>query len=383
MKRLVLLGASGSIGQQVIEVINKYNDQFTLVGASVGERTGVLKDLVAEFDSLEFIVSKEYEVELDNLEIRYEYGSEALNNLASYNCDIVVNALVGFAGFLPSLYAIRANNDLALANKETLVAGGDVIKRELEHSSSQIYPIDSEHSAIWQCLNAQNYPDINKLWITASGGSFRDLKRSQLKNVTKAQALKHPNWSMGAKITIDSATMMNKAFEVMEAYYLFDIPYERIEILMHPESIVHSLVEFKDGAFLAQLGLADMRVPIQYALMQPRHLEGLEPKHLDLREIAQLNFSAFDGKRYILPAVVKKFAHLGGNFGAVLNGANDRAVALFLEEKISFLDIENVIIDCLRNFDYQEEVDVDAIIEADQFGRDYVDKWVKGDRHVA
>ena len=374
MSNVVLLGASGSIGTQTLEVLDLYHEEFCLKAVSVGKNTAFLRELVQRYPSLEAVYSIEKDEELAaaHPQLRYFCGDE-LSELAAWpRTDLVINALVGFVGFLPSLAAIRSGKDLALANKETLVAGGEVIKREMKKYGTKLYPIDSEHSAIWQCLQGNPREDLKRLIITASGGSFRDKTREELKDVTLEDALKHPTWSMGAKITIDSATMMNKAFEVMEAHYLFDVPYEQIDVLIHPQSIVHSLIEFKDGAQLAQLGLPDMRIPILYALRHPSHAAGVSSESLDLAKVGTLQFRAMDYDRFPFLKAVKRIAPLGGNFGAVLNGANDEAVSLFLQKKISFLDIEKSVFAALEKMEFVSDPDEADIIAAHDFGRDAV-----------
>ena len=375
MENVVLLGASGSIGQQTLDILRAHPDEFRLVGVSVGKRIDSLRAILNEFKTVKYACVQEENSELikEFPQVTFFSKDEGLIKLVSIDdCTKVINSLVGFVGFLPSLKTIENNKDLILANKETLVAGGDLIKEALRHSSSNLYPIDSEHSAIWQCLHGNRREDLNRLIITASGGSFRNLKREELKNVTKNDALKHPTWSMGAKITIDSATMMNKAFEIMEAHYLFDVDYQDIDVLLHDESIIHSLIEFKDGAQLAQLGSPDMRIPIQYALTYPEHSKAYKEETLDLAKIGTLHFREMDYDRYPLVKIVKDLAPYGGNIGAVLNGANDTAVNLFLEDKISFLDIEKSIIKALKAMTFKGKPDVNDIVEAYQFGVNFV-----------
>lgn len=373
MKKVVLLGASGSIGQQSLDVLRCFPSEFELCGVSVGRRTDCLKKICHDFPSVKHICTQDYNSEIacafsDKI---YSFGDNGLQRLAEMQeADLVINALVGFVGFLPSLRAIESGKDLALANKETLVAGGEIMQEALRRSSASLYPIDSEHSAIWQCLHGNNKKEVQRLIITASGGSFRNYSRAALKKVSLADALAHPTWSMGHKITIDSATMMNKAFEIMEAHYLFDMPYEKIDVLLHDESIIHSLVEFADGIQLAQLGMPDMRLPIQFALRYPLHEKGVASPRLHLEEISCLHFRKMDDARYPLPALIKRLAVFGGNFGAVINGANDAAVTLFLEKKIQFLDIERIIFTAVKQMKFCQHVKVEDILEADRFGRE-------------
>ncbi|MBQ1512455.1 MAG: 1-deoxy-D-xylulose-5-phosphate reductoisomerase [Erysipelotrichaceae bacterium] len=374
-RKVILLGASGSIGTQTLEIIEKYPDEFELIGISVGHNTSRLVEILMAYPTIRYAYSIESVpgLVLKYPQIRFYNGEKGLEEIASVKeADLFVNALVGFTGFIPSLRIIENGIDLALANKETLVAGGEIIKKALKDSSSRLYPIDSEHSAIWQCLHGNETKEVSRLIITASGGSFRDRTREELEGVTVEQALHHPNWSMGAKITIDSATMVNKAFEVIEAHYLFDMPYDKIAVLLHPESIVHSMVEFNDHAVLAQLGQADMRIPIQYAMRYPSHAGEVGEERLDLAKIGALHFREVDEERYPVMKVVRLLAAYGGNFGAVFNGANDAAVDLFLKQKITFLEIEKAIFGALKEMSFVSDPTVEDIIEAHAYGQRYV-----------
>jgi 1-deoxy-D-xylulose-5-phosphate reductoisomerase len=269
-------------------------------------------------------------------------GREGVLELACQGCDMVLNALVGIAGLLPTLLAIEAGSDIALANKETLVTGGDLVMAKAKEKGVEFYPVDSEHSAVFQCLQGSPKEDVQSVVLTASGGPFLGKKRADLEKVTKAQALAHPNWSMGQKISIDSATMMNKGLEVIEAVHLFGVTPDQIQVVVHPQSIIHSLVEFKDGALLAQLSHPDMRIPIQYALTYPHRVKS-PTKRLSLGDFGQLTFCHPDRETFGLLAAAEEAIALGGLYPAALNGANEQAVALFLEEKISFLQIEELV----------------------------------------
>ena len=374
-RKVILLGASGSIGSQTLEIIEKYPDEFELIGISVGKNLNRMVEILMDYPTIRYAYSIEEApgLILKYPETRFFHGEKGLEELASVKeADLFVNALVGFTGFIPSLRIIENGIDLALANKETLVAGGELIKKALKDSPSHLYPIDSEHSAIWQCLHGNDRKEVSRLIITASGGSFRDRTREELKDVTVEQALKHPNWSMGAKITIDSATMVNKAFEVIEAHYLFDMPYDKIAVLIHPESIVHSMVEYADHAVLAQLGQADMRIPIQFAMRYPSHGGEVAEERLDLAQIGALHFREVDEKRYPVMKAVRLLASYGGNLGAVFNGANDAAVELFLNKKITFLQIEEAIFGALGTMSFVSNPTVEDIIAAHAFGQQYV-----------
>ena len=344
MKYLYILGACGSIGTQTLDVVRQHKEEYKVVGMSVGSNLELAKKLIEEFKPEIVCFRKQEHI----FSIAYKpivvYGDEgllAISRYRGYRHEWLVNALVGVAGLLPTVTAIKARKSIALANKETLVVAGDIIYELLKKYKVELVPIDSEHSAILQCLRGEEHKDIDKLLITASGGSFRNKTREELENVTVEDALRHPNWSMGPKITIDSATMMNKGFEVIEAHYLFDMDYDHIEAVYHPESIVHSLVEFKDGSIKAQLGVSDMRIPIAYALAYPTHLKG-EVEKLDLKGCS-LHFGELSKDRYPCLGYAYEAAKKGGLYLAVLNASNEAAVYLFLNKKISFLEIEHII----------------------------------------
>ncbi len=376
MKRLILLGASGSIGTQTIDVIKEHSDELELVGVSVGRNVDYLVKLLNEFQ-----IKYAYTIE-ENKDLaamfpgtRFFYGSEGLQAMAKLpDYDMLVNALVGFVGFKPTLSAIKNHKDIALANKETLVAGGRIINELLEEYKVNLYPIDSEHVALWQCMQGHEKEDIHRLIITASGGAFRDLNREQLAEVKLSQALNHPVWNMGAKITIDSSTMMNKGFEVIEAHYLFGIPYDKIDVVLHKEATVHSMVEYNDGSIIAQMGVPDMRLMIKYALLYPKHKGDKISGYLDFDTVSTLNFRKMDYTRYPLVRLAKQVGAFEGNFGAVLIGANDEAVSLFLKERIRFIDIESYIFKTLKAAHFIKEPNADQIIESHRWAKEYVDQ---------
>ena len=357
MKRLLLLGASGSIGRQTIDVILQHPDLFELASFGVGKNIDAAREILKTFDVPAFAVQEEK----DALQLSKEYPDKTvlfgeqgiLDLLAKTDYDVLVNALVGFAGFAPTLAAIEADHDVALANKESLVCGGELIGRALSMHSAVLYPIDSEHSAIFQCLQGNRTRQVRRLIITASGGSFRNLTRDQLKDVTVEQALAHPNWSMGAKITIDSATMMNKGFEVIEAHWLFHLPYDQIDVIMHPQSIVHSMVEYVDHSVMAQMGTPDMRLPIQYALSWPDRL-ALDETPLDLAGVGKLEFYAPDTERFPLLALAYEAGKKGGNLCAVMNAANEAANHAFRNREIPFTAIEEIVIGAVRECKFRE-----------------------------
>lgn len=376
MKRILLLGASGSIGTQTIDVIKQHPDELKLVGVSVGKNIDYLIDVLKYFSvRYAYTIERNEVLEEKFPDVRFFYGDSGLKQMAELpDYDMLVNALVGFTGFLPTLTAIRNHKDIALANKETLVAGGALINEAIRENGVKLFPIDSEHAAILQCLQGHPKEDVRRLIITASGGAFRDLDRSQLEDVTLEQALAHPVWNMGAKITIDSATMMNKGFEVIEAHYLFDIPYEKIDVIIHKQSIIHSMVEYNDGSIMAQLGCPDMHLMIKYALLYPNHLYDQNTKYLDLDSLTSLDFRKMDYQRYPLVKLAKQVGQYEGNYGAVLNGANDEAVSLFLKKRIRFSDIEKYILRTLKAAHYIKDPDPQQIRDSHRWAREYVDE---------
>ncbi len=374
MKKLVLLGASGSIGLQTIDVVLQHPSDFVITGIGVGRNIPVLKDILSKIEVKYVSVQEEEaaaELKKEFPHISFFHGDEGLIEvLKQADYDVLVNALVGFTGFLPTLYAIEHGKDVALANKETLVVGGELIKKALKKHGRSLYPIDSEHSAIFQCLQGNRRSDLKKLIITASGGSFRKLSREQLKDVTVEQALAHPNWSMGAKITIDSADMMNKGFEVIEAHWLFDVDYDDIEVIMHDESVIHSMVEFRDRSVIAQMGTPDMRLPIQYALTWPDRLE-LNEEELDLSAIGTLHFRKPDLERFPLLRLAYECGKKGGNLNAVMNAANEEANLAFRQGKIPFLMIEEIVSEAVRSVEFREIRTTEDLLEANNWGREF------------
>ena len=343
MRYLYIAGACGSIGTQTLDIVRENKNEFKVIGMSVGRNKELAIKLIEEFKPEIVCFREGYAYDL-SYNPKIVFGDNGLLELASYSKypdEVFVNALVGMSGLMPTIYAIKALKTTCLANKETLVAGGDIVREYVKKYQVSLVPIDSEHSAILECLQGENKDEVKRLIITASGGSFRNKTREELKGVTKADALKHPNWSMGAKITIDSATMMNKGFEVIEAHHLFDIPYEKIDTILHPESIVHSMVEYEDGVIKASIGTADMHTPISYALRYPKH-KVLESKPLNLIGL-KLEFKELSIDRFPCLGFAYYAAKRGGVYPAVLNAANEAAVKLFLDDKIPFLTIEDII----------------------------------------
>lgn len=368
MKKVYLLGSCGSIGTQAIDILLKNQDKFEIEAISVGHDLIKAKKIIEETNPK--VVCFRHKEDINSFkEYNFEkvYGDEGLLYISSLHRsdnELLINALVGSAGLKPTVYAIKAHKDIALANKETLVMAGDIINSLIKEYKVNLYPIDSEHSAIWQCIQGEEHKEILNLIITASGGSFRDKSRAELENVTKEDALNHPNWSMGEKITIDSATMMNKGFEVIEAHHLFNIDYDHIKTVMHRQSVVHSLVEFNDHMIKAELGVADMRGPIAYALLYPHHLD-FKGETLDLVKVGNLQFEELSFDRF--PCL--KYAYIvgkkGGVYPCVLNAANEASVRLFLAGKIKFLDIEKNIYNYISK-EYNIEPTIDNILNLDK-----------------
>ncbi len=364
MRYLYIVGASGSIGRQTLDIVRANPNEFKVVGLSLGRDLKLAKEIIEEFKP-EIVCFREEKCEL-SYNPKIVYGDQGLLEVSKYHNEkyddeVFVNALVGISGLLPTVYAIKSKKTICLANKETLVVAGDIIKSLVKEYNVPLVPIDSEHSAILQCLQGEKKNEVRRLLITASGGSFRNRTRDELTDVTVSDALKHPNWKMGAKITIDSATMMNKGFEVIEAHYLFDMPYDKIEAVLHPESIIHSMVEYNDGTIKAELGTADMHTPISYALRFPSH-NNLESDNLDIFNL-DLHFRKLDYKRYPCLLYAYMAAKSGGIYYAVLNAANEAAVKLFLENKIKFLQIEDIIYNEITDTKYQNiEYNLDNII---------------------
>lgn len=372
-RKVLLLGATGSIGSQTLDILREYPDHFELVGVSAGFSLKKLEEIMKEFpavqaggialnDAPEMLASKKL----------YRGDNQMCDMIRDLDFDILVNATVGFRGLEPTLKAIEKGKDVALANKESLVCGGDLVLEALQKHSCKLYPIDSEHSAIFQCLQGNRIDQAARLIITASGGSFRNRNRDELEGVSVNEALAHPNWAMGKRITLDSATMVNKAFEVIEAHYLFGIPFDQIETVLHPESIVHSMVEFKDHAIIAQLGSADMHLPIQYALCYPDRMNITEEKPLDMTQTLDLHFKKMDFERYPMLKLAWLVGREKGNRGTVMNAADEQAVELFLDEKIGFLDIETCILEALKNIKNVENPTFEDLKKADSEARQFV-----------
>ncbi|RBP06784.1 1-deoxy-D-xylulose 5-phosphate reductoisomerase [Rossellomorea aquimaris] len=379
LKKISLLGATGSIGTQTLDVIRENPEEFKLTAMSVGRNIEEARKMIMEFSPQLISVQRKEDAELLKKEwssVKVLYGEEGLVEVACHqDADVLVNAVLGSVGLHPTLQAIEAGKMIAIANKETLVTAGHLVMEAARKKNTTLLPVDSEHSAIFQALQGEQEKNIEKLIITASGGSFRDRSREDLVGVTVTEALNHPNWSMGAKITIDSASMMNKGLEVIEAHWLFDIPYDQIEVVQHRESIIHSMIQFHDSSVMAQLGTPDMRVPIQYALTYPDRL--IRPgKRLDLVEMGKLHFEEMDLNRFRCLAFAYEAGRIGGSMTTVLNAANEAAVSMFLENKISFLDIEAYIEKAMSTHQVIHRPDLETIHEIDQQTRQLVSSWL-------
>jgi 1-deoxy-D-xylulose-5-phosphate reductoisomerase len=347
MKKLSVLGSTGSIGTQTLDVVSKHPEHFQIEGLAAGSNVELLLRQVHQFRPKKVSVATKELAEQVKTQVspgtEIFYGNEGLVEVAAgTDADTVVTAVVGSMGLHSTLAAIEAGKHIGLANKETLVTAGHLVTEAIKRKGVKMLPIDSEHSAIFQCLNGERRDDLAGITLTASGGSFRDLTREQLQSVTVEDALKHPNWSMGAKITIDSATMVNKGLEVIEAHWLFGLPYEQIHVLLHPESIIHSFVEFRDTSIIAQLGNPDMRVPIQYALTYPERWDS-PAKRLSLAEVGKLHFREMDMERFPCLRLAFECGKMGGTATTAFNAANEVAVGRFLNREISFLQIEDII----------------------------------------
>lgn len=347
MKRISILGSTGSIGTQTLDIVRQHPEQFKVEALAAGKNTFLLLEQIREFKPSKISVQDKAAAERLREElpqgVELYYGEEGLiETAAGTDADTVVTAVVGSIGLKSTLAAIDEGKTIAIANKETLVTAGHLIMDRARAKGVKLMPVDSEHSAIFQCLNRELMRGVRTITLTASGGSFRVRSRDELANVTVEDALKHPNWAMGAKVTIDSATMANKGLEIIEARWLFDLPYEQIHVLIHPESIIHSFVEFLDGSVVAQLGVPDMRVPIQYALAYPERLPNTSAR-LNLAEVAKLHFYEMDTDRFPMVRYAYECGKAGGTATTVFNAANEVAVARFLRGEISFLDIERIV----------------------------------------
>ncbi len=378
MTKIAVLGSTGSIGTQTLDIVSK-NEDLQVAGLAAGKNIELLEQQIRTFKPRLAAVgdpalAKELAVQVKDTDCRVVGGMEGLIELAVMEeTDILVTAIVGMIGIRPTIEAICARKDIALANKETLVTAGHIIMPLAEKKGVKIYPVDSEHSAIYQCLHGEKSESIQKLLITASGGPFRGKKRDELENVRVEDALKHPNWAMGHKITIDSATLVNKGLEVMEAKWLFGVDLDQIQVVVQPQSVIHSMVEFTDGSVMAQLGTPDMRLPIQYALYRGER-RFLDDERLDFTKLGSITFEAPDTETFKgLPLAIKA-SREGGSMPTVFNAANEKAVALFLERKIAFLDIYRIIEEAMERHKVVADPGIEEILNIEQ----EIYRWIEG-----
>ena len=381
MKNIAILGSTGSIGRSTLDVISQNRERFRVVALAAGSNIDLLEQQIKTFSpdiaavanaDAAYALSKRFGKSTEILS-----GDEGINDVAAYaGADYVISAIVGSAGLLPTITAIKAGKNVGIANKEALVMAGHIVMREARENACRIMPVDSEHSAISQCIEGHNSADIRRIILTASGGPFANRTKDDLKNIKPKDALKHPNWNMGRKISIDSATLMNKGLEVIEASWLFDMPPEKIDVLIHPQSIIHSLVEFKDRSFMAQMSMPDMRGPISYALSYPERtadpIQGLE-----LENIGPLTFRKPDHDMFPCLLYAYEAIREGGTLPAVLNAANEIAVYAFLDNKIGFNDIPAVIRKIVEGHTVNQAPDLDDVLEADRWARGKAEHYVK------
>ncbi len=381
-KGVAILGSTGSIGTQALEVLEAHSDQFSLEVITANKNADLLIEQAIRFRPNVVVVADEEQYEkvsevLWEHDIKTYAGAEALEQVVGMeDIDVVLTALVGYAGLKPTLAAIEAGKDIALANKETLVVAGELVTAAAFRKGVNIYPVDSEHSAIFQCLVGEFHNAIEKIYLTASGGPFRGKQREELASVTRAQALKHPNWEMGAKITIDSATMMNKGLEMIEARWLFNLRPEQIDAIVHPQSIVHSMVQFEDGSMKAQMGLPDMKLPILFALSYPNRYKTSFPR-FNFMDYPQLTFEPIDENTFRNVFLAGEAMRRGGNMPCILNAANEVAVAAFLADKIGFLDIARINEQCMENALFVAQPTLSDYVATDEQARALADELTK------
>ena len=373
MKKISILGSTGSIGIQALDVVGTHRDRFKIVGLSASGNIDELEKQIEEFNPEVVAVFEREKAEILShrvgKRVKIVSGMEGLTTVATLeNADIVLTSVVGSVGLIPTLEAIRRKKTIALANKETLVAAGELVMKEAKKHAAGIVPVDSEHSAIFQCLQGEDIKNVSRIILTASGGSFRDWTRAEMEKAGSADALKHPTWNMGKKVTIDSSTLMNKGLEVIEARWLFNMELDKIDVVVHPQSVIHSMVEYKDNSIIGQMGVPDMRIPIQYALSYPERMEN-SVKRLDFGNLGQLTFMPPDMEKFPCLSLAYEALKIGKTMPCVLNGANEVLVEYFLRDRIGFYDIPKFIEKAMaahKPFSYKT---VEEILE--------VDKWVK------
>ena len=370
-KHIAILGSTGSIGTQALEVVDAHPERFVVEVLTANNNSNLLIQQAIKYKPNIVVITnqekyKEVNEALFDLGIKVYAGQQSLEEVVeNENIDIVLTALVGYSGLKPTIRAIKSGKNIALANKETLVVAGDLITKLCQQYGVQIYPVDSEHSAIFQCLVGENFNPIEKIYLTASGGPFRGRKRNELLNITREQALKHPNWEMGAKITIDSASMMNKGLEVIEAKWLFDLKVDQIEVVVHPQSIIHSAVQYTDGSVIAQIGVPDMKLPIQYALGFPERLEN-NFKRFSFFDYPELTFEKPDMKTFRNLQLAFNAMDKGGNSPCVLNAANEIVVDAFLNNRIGFLSMSDVIENCMEKITFVKNPTIEDYVNTDR-----------------
>lgn len=380
MKKIALLGSTGSIGTQTLDVIRKNRDKFEVVALVARNSCDKLYEQIKEFSPKYAVIANKNaydKLKEQNLgKTKLLMGENSIADIATLEeVDIVLTAMVGFSGLVPTIRAIKSKKTIALANKETLVVAGELIMKLAKEYGAPILPVDSEHSAFFQCLNGENKDEVEKLLLTASGGPFRGKKENELKNVSVKDVLSHPTWNMGAKITVDSATLVNKGFEAIEAKWLYDVDFDKIEVVVHPESVIHSMVQFKDGAIMAELGEPDMRIPIQYALSYPNRMVSDFPR-LDFFKLHSLHFEKPDIETFKGLKLAIDAGKTGGSAPCVFNAANEVAVAAFLSNKISFLDIYSIIEKTLSSRKIIYNPDLETLIKEDKLAREFAEKEI-------
>ncbi|MCI5535328.1 MAG: 1-deoxy-D-xylulose-5-phosphate reductoisomerase [Clostridiales bacterium] len=382
MKRISILGSTGSIGTQALDVIAENEERFQVAALSCARNTELLCRQIEKFRPAAVAVEREEDassIAAEYKDVEVYWGREGLEAIASMeDCDMVLNSLMGMRGLEPTLAAVNAGKDIAFANKETLVVGGELVMKAVRDKGVKLLPVDSEHSAIFQSLQGSGQNEIRRIILTASGGPFRGFSLRQLESVTLEQALAHPNWSMGSKITIDSATMMNKGLEVIEAKWLFDVPLDKIQIVVHPQSVLHSAVEYMDGSVIGQMGNPDMRIPIAYAFSYPDRLDlGTMTESLDFFSLKDgMSFYPADRDVFRTIDLAYEAARMGGSCPVVLNGANEVLVEMFLKGKIRFIDIQNILIKVMETHEPKYNLSIEGILEEDSRIRDDVRKMI-------
>ncbi len=382
MKNIAILGSTGSIGTQALDVVRANKDKFKVEVLTANSNIELLAAQAIEFDVNAVVIQDETKYNdlkslLSSYDIKVFAGEAALADVVTFDSiNMVLTALVGYAGLRPTISAIKAKKDIALANKETLVVAGELITALAEENNVHIVPVDSEHSAIFQCLAGEWHNKIEKIYLTASGGPFRGRKREELTSIKKEQALKHPNWTMGAKITIDSASLMNKGLEVIEAKWLFNLKAEQIDVIVHPQSIVHSIVQFNDGSMKAQMGLPDMKLPIQYALAYPHRIDADFPR-FDFLNYPNLTFEKADMETFRNLGLAYDAMNKGGNMPCILNAANEVVVAAFLKDQIGFLEMSDVIAECMQNVAFMSQPSYDDYVVTDKETRIFAASKIK------